>query len=191
MRTRWSNELRETQLRAAVRALSLPRMPTASELRTLDGGNALAIQLSRHGGLDAWADRIGLLRADHDSRRGWRWETVVAQLARDRGLEVEERPTVKSPWDLKIRGRTVDVKSAVPAWVSGGFQWTWRIGKQPVVDVVVLVAVGQRPRARTVVRPDRFLIVPAAEVPATCATSRTGGKWFRWMDRWDLLAATP
>ena len=125
MQIRWDDEVVETWIRKAMGRLGIDRMPTSNELRRLlPLGNALACRISRTGGLDALADRMGIERSDHASRKGWVWEDWFSEQASERGLLVVKRNRVKSPHDLIVSGFTVDVKVATGAQIANGLQWT-------------------------------------------------------------------
>lgn len=183
MRTRWTESLIEQRLRDAVAALAVSRMPTANELRSLPGGNALACKVSRTcNGFDGWADRLGLERAEHASRKGWRWEEWIAEQAEARGMNVERRRRVKEPWDLLINGRAVDVKVSRPYKNSTGtFQWTFRIEREDLRRYFYILV------AQQIEGPPRIYIVPHQFMPCTCATIGVRSKYSRWLNRWDLL----
>lgn len=188
MRQRWTDQ--EVRRRLVPLTEAMGRMPTASEVARLDC-NALAVQVSRRGGFDAWAERLGVAKAMHASRRGWRWEEWVASACRDRGMTVETRPSVKCWWDLRVDGRYVDVKMATGRVHANRWQWTWRIGKSDErIDIYVMVAVHTEPL------PPVTFIMPQEEVNATCMTARWQpdkpmgrqfGKHSPWRERWDLL----
>lgn len=184
MRISWTEPMVEREIRRALRRLGLARMPTARELTEI-GMGPLTNQIARRGGFDAWADRLGLLRSEHASRVGWAWEEWVAREASQRGMAVEKRGRVKEAYDLRIGGKTVDVKVANGARIAGGTQWTWRNGRAAhVVEFYVLIGLEDG-------MPPVVFVVPASAMPLTCATTRKGpasyGKRAEWKDRWDLL----
>lgn len=183
MRTYWTDDM------VAARLLEIAEggvMPTVREMTERTGSHSLASQVSQSvGGVEAWADRLGLRLAEHASRKGWRFEAWVASQARLRGYDVVESHRVKSPWDLMINGLTVDVKVANGKEHANGTQWTWRIANKSRCDLYVLV--GQTPDM-----PPFVLVVPEHDAPRTCATARLGarghlGRWSQWLDRWDLM----
>lgn len=184
MRNSWTDNEVDRRVHEARSLLSLERMPTASELRTLKNGNALAVAVSRRGGFDGVADRLGLVRAEHDSRKGWRWEAWVAGQARLRGFEVVERSRVKEVADLVINGKTVDVKGANGARYGSGVQWTWRTSNVGRVGFYVLLALLDG-------EPPVVFVAPGSGVSTTSVTARRGLRgWGRhrvWLDGWDRL----
>lgn len=180
MRESWSDEKVAVRLRAAIRRLGVSTMPTAAQLVSV-GDSSLAQRIARSGGFDMWASKIGASPSQHASRKGWEWEAWVASFAGAMGANVERRSRVKEPWDLKINGRTVDVKVSYGKIVAGGPQWTWRIGrKEHVCEFYVLIA--QFDGAPPVPH-----ICPSSVIPLTCTTARLSGWSAKWRYRWDLL----
>lgn len=189
MPIKWTDEAVAVAVRAAVAALGLKTMPTSGQFRSLRGGEALATQVSRRGGYDAWAARLGLPVSVSDTRTGWAWEEWFAGQARARGLFVVTRVSPRESFDLMINGYTVDVKAATGRWTNGAKQWVWKIARDRHASAFyALLAIGS---AVPVV-----FIVPFDEVPLTTVTVRDAagtklgryGKRREWLDRWDLLA---
>lgn len=177
----WTDARIEQALSEAIVAHHWTTMPSCARMAEVLGSNSLPGAITKHGGMDRWAERMGLATLNHDSRRGWAWEVWMADQARLRGLRCEERDRVKAAVDMHVNGRSVEVKSAVGSWIAGGMQWTWRIGRRAhVADLYALVAL-------TAGDPPVLFIVPAVELPLTCTTTRIGGKLWRWRDRWDLF----
>lgn len=187
-REKWTPEKVESGIRKVIEELGLDRMPTSTEIRRVTGNHALAGKVAKDGGYDSWAARLGLPVSNHDSRKGWAWESWVSSVARERNLHVEPRSRVKDKFDLLIGSKRVEVKSAVGAVIAGEIQWTWGIHREHGhnCDLYFMVAVGLDGG------PSHLLIVPAAEVPLTCMTMRSGLQSTRarsiWFDRWDLLS---
>lgn len=180
MRMQWTEEKIGGRVFAAVATLGIDRMPTVSELTSI-GENALACAMTKTLGMDGWAERLRLAQADHDSRCGWKWEEWFAAEAEARGFTVVRRERIKEATDLHVAGKSVDVKSACGALVAGDMQWTWRIARERhAAELYVFIATEAR-------LPPVVHVVPASEVPLTCATMRRGGKYRAWRDRWDLF----
>lgn len=181
MREQWSRYRIDSEIRRFIARAGLSRMPTARELRVA-GEKLLATEIPRHGeSYDSTADRLGIARADHSSRRGWEAEEWFAGLARDRGLAVVARDRVKAPYDLTVSGVRVDVKYARGAQIANGPQWTWRIAKDAHVASVYAFVADLSDREPS------LLLVPAHVVPLTCATCRLGGKYWAWKDDWSVF----
>ncbi len=182
---KWTDEAVSNGIRNAIAILGVQRMPTASELRALPDGNALVCAIVRRGGFDHFADKLTVPRADHDSRRGWRWEEWIAQQAELRGLSVYRRTRVKESLDLRIAGHAVDVKMAFGRMIDGAPQWTWRIVRdRHAVAFYVCVALWHTD-------PPVVFVCPARAVPQTCMTARGVGygRLVEWRERWELLDA--
>ena len=176
-RTRWTDELVEERVRRVVASLGLHRMPTRNEILQC-GDGPLTSKISRTLGFDGWADKLGLARAMHDSRRGWEWEVWFAEMAESRGHNVIRAERRNSPWDLRINGRTVDVKMATGRDYGHGMQWTWRIATKHRCEVYVFIAIEAG-------KPPRIYIAPDSLVPKTCASllrERPG-----WRNAWHHL----
>lgn len=182
MRIRWTEEEIAKRLASSVEDLNLTRMPTASELRQLDHGNALACAITRNGGLDHWASRLGLKPAEHASRKGWKWEDWAGDLLEGLGgMNVQRSRRVKNPWDLMVNGFSVDVKYAKCSIQSGGAQWTWRVTNKHPSDFLLLVALDAGI--------PRVLIVPRQLAGNTSITLRRSSPIWKYENAWHLLEA--
>lgn len=112
-RTEWTPELVQQGLAPHIKKLG--RMPTASELSEAENGWALAVAVVRYGGYRHWAKVLGVLMKESTTARGHDWEDHEEKFFRELGLPVE-RQTSKAPFDLRVNGHRVDVKSA--EWVA-------------------------------------------------------------------------
>lgn len=107
-RFRWTDADVEREIRAMAR--SYGRMPSAREM-ALHGRTDISNQVSRRGGFRQWAKRLGLKTKSSETLMGQLWELHEADLFHSLGMVVERQST-KSPFDLLVDGRRVDVKSA-------------------------------------------------------------------------------
>jgi hypothetical protein len=75
---KWTDELIKEHLLDSIKALSLDRMPTANELKTL-GRNDLHCKISRTKKYSGWADELGLSLSKCETRLGNLYEGLVAE----------------------------------------------------------------------------------------------------------------
>lgn len=177
----WTDELIEKQLREITG--SIGSFPTATELRQL-GRNDVACIVTKRGGFQYWAERLGLSRKHSDSDTGWDGEKEVMQLFQAGGIECIRSEGIKAPFDLLAGGvLKIDVKTAKYAEyrsnhgknVSSG--WYYRFGKTIQADIAILYQLDTR----------EFWGLPWWECPVANITIRPGGKWEQYRNNWPLI----
>lgn len=107
-RREWTEERVLDEVRAI--ASEIGRMPTCGELHAA-GNDALACSIPRFGGYRAVALKLGLAQKGTETHFGQRWERAAAAFYAAQGAKVE-RMSTRHPFDLRVNGYRVDVKSA-------------------------------------------------------------------------------
>lgn len=106
--TRWTEGRILDEVRTVARDFG--RMPSANELRDI-GRNDLACAIAKRHSFREVALKLGLAQKGTETHFGQRWERVAAAFYVAQGAEVERMPT-RHPFDLRVNGYRVDVKSA-------------------------------------------------------------------------------
>ena len=183
MRRRWTDKIMITRLRE-VAAQEDGMMPSARMLRKHPDGNGLCGRIRSVGGFDKAAELAGLPLRASCTRKGWEWEEWFACQAESRGADVERRERVKSPWDVKVNGQTVEVKCSEyseqgrDGYVRG---WFFNMHNQQRCETFAAVCLRNG-------EPERVYIMPGDE-PKSMLTICDGGrgKRERYRDNWSRL----
>lgn len=180
-RIRWTPALVERRIREAAEQLGIDHMPTAAQLRSLDGGNSLACRVSRSLGFDGWADRLGLPRALHNSRDGWRGEALFRETCANRGIQTRARDRVKAPSDMTANGVDVEVKTSSFRDYGRVKGWTFNLHNKCLAPVLAaLCLVGEELR--------RLYLIPRESLPgSTLSISPSCPTYAPYLNAWHLL----
>jgi len=157
-RTQWTDEKVEQGLKEVMHSLSLSRMPTADELKSV-GRNDLHSRISRFGTYRGWAGKLGVDLKESHTNDGQEAEFEVAELLRNKGYIVEHM-TTRHPYDLLIDGAVkIDVKMANEYFIKESRVHTFNLVKnKPTCDIYIMVANGSEKS------PKRTFVVPSHHV---------------------------
>lgn len=128
--TIWTDELIAHSIMELANQFEPPRMLTKSEIEEMRGDYALTCAISRHGGFEYWAKRLGLEQKRSDTAVGIEGERTVANFLESQGFEVK-LTSVRHPYDLLVNGCVkIDVKTAKTSYVRGYPIHSYRLAKQ-------------------------------------------------------------
>lgn len=180
-RTRWTPALVERRVREAVEQLGIDHMPTASQLRTLSGGNALACKVARSVGFDGWATRLGLDRSEHSSRVGWRGEQIFRGLCAARGLRTSKRDRVKCRFDVQVADVDVEVKTSGYRDYGVVKGWSFSLHNKSLCPVLAAVCL----RCDQI---ERLYLIPRDALPgSTLSISPTTPTYAPYLNNWAIF----
>lgn len=176
MRKSWTDEMIASEILSISNGSG--QMPTCSYLKSL-GRNDLMCQITRRGGVLAWAKRLGLSRDQSDSDVGWDGEKIAIDLLKLNGFEAEKTNGVKYPFDIVVDNIIrVDVKTAKYAEYGPSKGWFYRIGKTPQADVIALLQIDT----------NDIFFVPWYSCPTTNITvNRKDGKYEPYRNNYESL----
>jgi len=154
------------------------RMVTVSDLKEI-GRNDLSCVITRRGGFEVFANKIGYSMPDSDSHFGWKGEAAVAKVLEGRGYLVERMLAKKAPFDILINQvARIDVKTASYAEYGRSTGWFYRIGKICPADIIVLYQFDTT---------DMYLI-PWTKCPASNITiTKRGSRYETYKNNFDVL----
>ncbi len=113
----------------------MPSSPILHEMKRSD----LSSQISKRGGFEEWAKRMGVSRAHSDSDTGWDGEIAFMKRLSENGFSPERTKSIKSPYDICVNGIVrIDVKAANYAEYGVCKGWFYRIGKDAQADILAL-----------------------------------------------------
>lgn len=174
--TKWPESAIEEQLRKVCDELG--KFPSAQDLKRI-GRNDISSQISKKGGFEFWATKLGMKREYSDSDTGWDGEKSLMAILQEKGFSCEAASYVKCPYDLRVNSLIrIDVKSANYAEYGVCKGWFFRIGKDAQADILALYQIDTQ---------DVYFI-PWNICPKTNITiSRSGGKYVEFKNRFDIL----
>jgi len=172
----WTEEKLVNELSLICNAIG--KFPSSSCLKEM-GRNDISSQVSRRGGFQFWAQKVGFKREHSDSDTGWDGERSLANILVEKGFSCESASYVKCPYDLKVNSLVrIDVKSANYAEYGASRGWFFRIAKDAQADILALYQIDTQ---------DVYFI-PWNICPKTNITiSRGGGKYAEFKNRFDIL----
>ena len=155
-------------------------MPSARMLRRYPFGAGLCARIRRTGGFDVAAEAAGLPLRPSSSRKGWRWEKWFADLCRARGLDVQPRARVKDPFDMRVEGATIDVKSSGYHNYSDGRVRGWMFNIHNNHRPHIIAAICARDGAA-----ERLYLIPGHEPASMLSiTEARRSKWEKYLTDW-------
>ena len=108
----WNDKTVEEAIMSVMYALSLNRMPSASEIVQVTKGHALNNAIRRRGGFRMWAEKLGLELKNSETKLGNNHEYYIKDDLLDRGYTVEKM-SIKHPYDLLVNNNIkIDVKAS-------------------------------------------------------------------------------
>ena len=107
-----------------------PKMPTLKETREMYENSGLACAISKTGGFEYWANKLGLPQGYSETKVGAQAEKEIAAELKDRGYSVELTST-KHPYDVLVDGCVkIDVKAANTTMIRGCPVHAYRLAKR-------------------------------------------------------------
>lgn len=176
MRTEWTDEKVASRIQKILDATG--KFPTSSYLREYHQ-NDLMCQISKRGGFEFWATKMGVSRAPSDSDTGWDGEKLLVVILGNRGFRCKRQDSVTWPFDILVDDvLRVDVKSANYAEYGHSTGWFFRIGKKPQADVIALLKMDTKD----------VYFVPWYHCTETNITiTKTGKRYSAFLNNFELL----
>lgn len=181
-RTFWTGDLIAEEITKSMEILGISRMPTASELRSLQR-NDLHCKISKTKKYSGWAQHLGLRMRSSETRTGQEYEEKVAGELRDLGYYVEITST-KHPYDLLVEGcLKIDVKVANAYMLRGQSRiHTIALAKtEPTCDLYFCILLDENKAA------ERELIIPSHHVRKTMLNIGRRSKYNTYDKRFDYI----
>ena len=127
---KWTDELIENAIMELANQFDSPRMPTKSEMEEMRGDYALSCAVSKHGGFEYWANRLGLEQKYSETALGVEGEKQIAGVLEVKGFDVKPTST-RHPYDLLVdKCVKVDVKTAKTTLIRGCPIHAYRLAKR-------------------------------------------------------------
>ena len=107
-----------------------PKMPTLKEAQEMYENGGLACAISKTGGFEYWANKLGLPQGYSETKIGVQAEKDIADELKAKGYGVELTST-KHPYDVLVNGCVkIDVKAANTSMIRGCPVHAYRLAKR-------------------------------------------------------------
>lgn len=179
----WDEQKVESGILDTMKHLKIDRMPTRSEILNTVNGNPLHCRITKSGGYEYWAKKLGLNVKESESKTGWDAEEIAKiSIETSFGYKVEKM-SKRHPYDLLVNDFIkVDVKCAKPYILKGSRVHTFGISKKnSTCDLYIIYALDENGKI------ERTFIIPGHKlnVVTMCIGSKT--KYDKYFERWDYF----
>lgn len=180
---KWSDTDIEKEIKNVVEVAKINTFPTHSLIKEVTGSCALTTAISRRGGSEYWAERIGLEVSPCESKFGFEYERICAEILTANGYECKHTPP-RYPYDILVNGNIkIDVKSSNLYKGKTGDYYTFRLEKaMPTCDIFVCFCINEN-GATTV------YVIPSCVVSGLVQLSigKTDSKYNKYIANWELV----
>jgi hypothetical protein len=178
----WTDKLLEERILQVKSELNIDHMPTRSEIFSLRFNDPLHNGIVRHGGYDYWANKLRLDVKDSESKVGWEYEKIAADMLIEGGYTVKQMSR-KHPFDLLVNENVrVDVKVGKPWLLRGSRVHTFGINKKnPVCDVYMIFALNEDSTI------ERLFIIPSMELKIISMCIGKYSKYNKYVNSWEYI----
>ena len=179
---KWNDKLIEDKIYEVMRVLGINRMPSSSETELILRDSTLSNKLSKTGGFNMWADKLGLEVKKSETQLGHRFEGEARTLIEDLGYTTQQM-SVKYPFDLLVNDKiSVDVKAA-KSYISHGSRvhTVGRNKKYATCDLYLIFALDENEEI------ERTFIIPGCDLKVTSMNFGKDSVYNIYLNRWDLF----
>lgn len=183
--TKWNDDLIIHDIMTIVNDMNIKHFPTHTEMKKYYGDQRLIAAVSKYGGTQYWANKLGIPIKECESSFGNTYELqAIEDIEKQTGLSSEiTKP--RYPYDLLTdRSVKIDVKAAVPSQRTD-FKRAWSFNlekKQQTCDIYIFYCVDNN-----VV--EKIAIIPSVTLSGS---SQLGignmSKWDIYINRWDIIS---
>ena len=180
---RWTDELIEQEIKSCMKSLDIKRMPTKSELLSLNR-NDLHCKISKSKKYTGWAEHLGLQIKRSETTFGNEYEYLIKEKIESFSNHLTaEKMTTKHPYDLLVNGCVkIDVKVGCAHLHFGTRAHTFNLNKKyATCDIYICVALDEKKEI------ERCFTIPAALIPIVTLNIGKESKYNKYIDRWDFV----
>lgn len=126
---KWTDNTIEREIMNIANQFDPPKMPTRQEAKDMYENDGLANAISKNGGFEYWANRLGLPQGHSETKVGKQAEASMLDVLLRLGFDAE-RTSTKHPYDILVDGCVkVDVKAANTSLIRGCEIHAYRLAK--------------------------------------------------------------
>ena len=136
---KWSEEKIIEGIKNAMDKLGIDTFPSNSQLKNFYGNYGLCNKISKTGGFNYWANKLGLKLKNSETSVGLHWELLCLSYLKGIGYNVEKMST-RHPYDLMVnKNIKIDVKTAYLYTTKNGASfYTFNLEKKyPTCDIYI------------------------------------------------------
>lgn len=127
---KWTDNTIEREILKIANQFDPPKMPSRAEIESMYENHGLSVAISKNGGFNYWAERLGLPQGYSETKVGVQAEKMIADELSAKGHEVE-LTTARHPYDILVDGCVkVDVKAANTTYIRGYTAHIYRLAKR-------------------------------------------------------------
>lgn len=136
--TQWNADLIEKGIKDVMKKAKINSFPTHSLIKDVTGSYALSNAISKHGGSQYWAEKLGLEIKPCESKFGEEYELECMKTLKHLGYRCEKTP-IRYPYDLLVeRNIKVEVKCGNLYHGKHGVYYSFNLEKaKPTSDLFV------------------------------------------------------
>lgn len=166
-----------------IKKLNINRMPSRSEIISVEKDNKLHNAIVRGLGYFKWAEKLGLEMKDSETLMGISYQDICIKQLNDMGYKAE-RTTTNAPYDVIVNDNIrIDVKSSHAYYIKKSRVHTFAINKKfPTCDLYVLYALAEEGNEI-----ERMFVIPSKYLKLISVSIGTNSKYNKYINRWDYI----
>ena len=176
---KWNDELIEKSIFKVVNDAKLNAFPTHKQMDEVTGSKALSNAVSKHGGTNYWAEKLGLEIKPCESKFGEEFELKTMEYIKHMGYLCKKTP-VRYPYDILVENNIkVDVKCSNLVQGRQGEYYTFNLEKtMPTCDIFVCFCITDEL--------PRIYVIPSIVLSGKSQLSvgKNTSKYDKYLDQW-------
>ena len=180
---KWDDALIENSIIDVMNKAKINTFPTHKIMNGITGSYALSVAVSKHGGTNYWAEKLGLEIKPCESKFGEEYELKCMGYIKDLGYQCKKAP-VRYPYDLLVeKNIKTDVKCGKLYKGDNGEYYTFNLEKKmPTCDIFVCYCLEEDEVKKT-------YIIPASVLSGKTqlAVGKFKSKYDRYSDAWNIF----
>lgn len=180
---KWDRDSIEIAIKAVMSTAKIDTFPTRTLIRQITGNEALGCAISRNGGTQYWAKRLGVEMKRCESKMGHEYECMCKRYLTIMGYNCEFT-SARYPYDILVNDNIkIDVKSGKLHQYENGKFFTFNIEKEmPTCDIYVCYCVNKNDV-------DRVYVIPSCIISGITQLSigEKTSKYDRFIDNWNIV----
>lgn len=183
---KWNDQKIDEEIKQSIKVLQIQRMPTASELKSINK-NDLHCAISKSGiKYSGWAKKLGLELKSSETKMGVEHEYIVKQYLESYFSNelIVEKMTSGHPYDLLINGCVkIDVKVSSPHIQNTSRVHTFGINKEyATCDIYICIALNEDEEI------EKTFIIPSPHLKLVTLCVGKNSKYNKYINNWQFIS---
>lgn len=181
--TKHNDESIKQSILHTMQQLNIDRMPSRSEILSIENNASLHNAIVRSYGYYKWAERLNLEIKDSETLFGTQYQEICLEYLSKLGYVVEDTST-KAPYDLLINNNVrVDVKSGCAYNMRGSRVHSFGINKKfPTCDLYIIYALNENTD-----NIERIFVIPSKDFKLVSLCIGANSKYNKYINKWNLI----